>query len=120
MPLNHMSTSARTIAASMLMFLNKLHAERSSSDAACKAGNIVVTQFKYDLVDMRIVLSTDSFKVKDDGCIFDGMTAEEYTDQVFDPEQLPSEISTKSFLNIAMDLFDHTQLKASIAATLAK
>lgn len=120
-PLRNLPSSGKAIATSMITFLNKLHARRSSSDAVCKAGDIVVTQFKYDLVDMKIVLSIDSFKkVKDDGCVFDVMTAEEYTDRVFDPQQLPSEMSTKSFLNMAMDLFDHARLKASIAARLAK
>ena len=120
-PIRSLPTSAKAIATSMIAFLNKLHARRSSSDAVSKAGDIVATQFKYDLVDMKIVLSIDSFKkVKGDGCVFDVMTAEEYTDRVFDPQQLPSEMSTKSFLNMAMDLFDHTRLKACIAATLAK
>ena len=51
------------------------------------------------------MLSTDSFKkVKEDGCVFDVMMAEEYADRVFNPEQLPSEMSIKSFLNIAMDV----------------
>ena len=119
--MRHLPSSAKAIAASMLEFLNKLHAQRSSSDAVHKAGDIVVKQFRYDLVDMKIVLSIDSFKkVKDDGCIFNIMTAEEYTDRVFNAKQLPSEMSTKAFLSMAMDLFDHTTLKASIAATLAK
>ena len=39
---------------------------------------------------------------------------------MFNAKQLPSEMSTKAFLSMAMDLFDHTTLKASIAATLAK
>ena len=42
------------------------------------------------------------------------MTAEEYVDRVFDYERLPSKMSTKSFLHLATDLFDHVQLKAKI------
>ena len=47
-----------------------------------------MTQFKYDLVDMKIVLSIDSFKKvnDDDGWVFDVMTTEEYRDRVFDPQ----------------------------------
>ena len=72
--------SARATAVSMIEFLNKLRAEHSSHDAVHKAGDIVVTQFKWDLLEMRIVLSLDSFKMlKDDGCVFNFMMAEEYT-----------------------------------------
>lgn len=113
--------SGRKTATTMLMFLDELKAERSSTDAVVKASRIVVTQFKRDLVDMNIVASNRSFTMVDgDGCVFDVMTAEEYVDRVFDYERLPSEMSTKSFLHLATDLFDHMQLKAKIVATLTK
>ena len=39
-----------------------------------------------------------------DGCIFDIMAADDYVAKVFVPECLPSVISAKSFLMIALDL----------------
>ena len=103
------------------MFLDKLKAGCTSPDAILKASEIVVIQFKRDLVDMRIVPNASTFKkVQGDGCVYDVMTAEEYTDRVFHSNWLPSEMSTRSFLNLEMDLFDPMQMKTKIAAALTK
>ena len=57
-----LSGSARATAIAMLMFLDKLKTGRTSADAILKASEIVVSQFKRDLVDMRIVPNASTFK----------------------------------------------------------
>ena len=60
---------------------------------------------------MHIVRGMGDFKqVKDDGCISDVLTAEEYAARVFHPDILPAEMSTKSFVRMAMDLLDENDL----------
>ena len=89
MPLTRtmLSGSARATAIAMLMFLERLKTGRTSADAILKTSEIVVTQFKRYLVDMRIVPNASTFKkVQGDGYVYDVMTAEEYTDRVFHSE----------------------------------
>ena len=55
----------------------------------------------------------------EDGCIFDIMTADDYVAKVFVPERLPSVMSAKSFLMIALDL-ELPNLREKLVSTLLK
>ena len=121
-PLNRtiMSHAAMNTARTMLCFLDRLRAERNSQDAVGSASLIIVQQFKKDLVEMGVVRNAMAFStVESDNCVFNVMTATEYVTRVFIPEQLPSAMSTRSFLMIALDLLDNEQLKKSLSKSLS-
>lgn len=112
------SASARATAATMLKFLEQLRAGRTN-DAVARASSVVVTQFKQDLIEIGVVRNCRIFTtIESDGCACDIMSAEEYVARVFVPEHLPPQMSTRSFLRIAMDLFDPLQVKAQITKVL--
>ena len=120
-PMGMLAASARATAKQMLNFLEKLKAHRYSQLAVDQAATIIVTQFKHDLLEMNIVRHLNHFKATaQDGCVFDTCTAGDYAAKVFVPEYLPSEMSTKSFLTIAMDLLNRTALRDCIAKRLYK
>ena len=107
----------------MLAFLRQLKSGRSRQLATARAAEIIAIQFQHDLVRMRVVRELDNFKaVKDDVCVSDTLTAEEYTARVFHAEILPTEMSTKSFLRMATDLLDqddlHEQLTIAVQSQL--
>ena len=83
----------------MLQFLEKVRAWSSTEreEAAETAANIIVTQFKHDLVEMG---SVDKLSRLDgdiqDGSIVDMMTANDYVARVFRADLLPVKMSAKS------------------------
>lgn len=101
-PTGCLPTSARATAAQMLRFMEQLKAAPRSRPASKRAAQIIVTQFKHDLFEMRLVTDMSNFDGKvDDQCVADATTAEEYVTRVFVPENLPSEMSVKSCLTMA-------------------
>jgi hypothetical protein len=103
--LGSLPPSARATALQMLSFLEQLQAGRNTILASAWAAEIIVAQFKHDLLEMNVVSSMSDFNsTTEDGCIFEVTTAEEYVAKVFVPEYLPSVMSVKSFLKIALDL----------------
>ena len=87
----------------MLVFLEKMKSGNFRPLVTACATEIVVTQFRNDLLELCIVRDLEQFKaVKDDGYISDAITAEEYVARVFDPDVLPTEISTKSYTSCIM------------------
>ena len=104
----------------MLQFLDKLKAGRNTQQAITKAAEIIVDQFKHDLVEMGVVRGLRQFQgIVDDGCIKNIMRAEDYVTRVlFVPAHLSSEMSTKAFLATAMDLLPHRELKEKIVVKL--
>lgn len=118
-PLKSLPASARATASAMLSFLETLKADRTSETATTRAAAIIVNQFKHDLVEMGVVNNRKDFKVLvDDGYVRDVMTVDEYVAQVFVPDHLPSQMSTKAFLTMAMDLLDQPTLREKIANKL--
>ena len=118
-PLSSLPSSARATASAMLTFLEKLKAGRSSIIATTRAAEIIVTQFKHDLVEMGVVTNAEQFQsTMEDACVRDALTADEYVARVFVPDHLPSEMSTKAFLTMAMDLLDQSTLREKIAQNL--
>ena len=117
--MSSLPASARATAAAVLSFLEKLKAGPRSKGAICKAATIIVDQFQHDLCEMGVVHDPYVFKGTSSVCIQDALTAEEYMSRVFDrPEQLPSVMSTRAFLNTALDLFPPSQLHAKITDSL--
>lgn len=115
--------SARATVKSMLSFLEHLKAGVRSPLAISRAAKIIVDQFKRDLHEMGIVcdpyLFQDVFRGTSSVCIRDALTADEYISRVLvHPEQLPSEMSARGFLTIALDLFEPSQLKQRMVEAL--
>ena len=104
-PLGNLASSARVTATQMLSFLGQLTSGRSRQLMSVRAAEIIITQFQHDLVEMCVV--RDFIAVKDDGCMSDTLTVEEYAARVFHSEVLPIEMS---FLRMAMDLLDQDNL----------
>ena len=120
-PLRTLPSSARATATAMICFLEKLKEGRRSVGAVCRAGSVIVDQFKRDLMEMGVVQDSHLFQgLSATVCVRDALTADEYVSRVFDPTQLPSEMSTKAFLGTAFDLFDRNELRGKIAEALLK
>ena len=120
-PMGSLTASARATASAMLSFLESLKAGRNSLMATTRAADIIVNQFKHDLIEMGMVKSAKNFQTAEkDDCIKDVMTADEYVSHVFVPQNLPSEMSTKAFLTIAMDLLHQPTLRKKVAQKLLK
>ena len=121
-PMGSLTASARATASAMLSFLESLKAGRNSLMATTRAADVIVNQFKHDLIEMGVVKSAKHFQTaeKDDDCIRDVMTADEYVSHVFVPQNLPSEMSTKAFLTMAMDLLHQPTLRKKVAQKLLK
>lgn len=97
-PMGSLTASARATASAMLSFLESLKAGRNSLMATTRAADIIVNQFKHDLIEMGVVKSAKHFQTAEkDDCIRDAMTADEYVSRVFVPQNLPSEMSTRHF-----------------------
>ena len=104
-------SSACATAAAMLNFLNKLREGPRSHQALTRAATIILEQYQRDLHKMGIVHNPYLFQGKSSVCFRDAVTAEEYVSRVFShPEQLPSEMSMRGFLNTALDLFTPSEL----------
>ena len=117
----NLPSSARATASTMLQFLEQLGEGRNTASAIGKASTIIVTQFMHDLVEMGVARNTRAFtNIAGDGFACDIIPAEEYVARVFVPEQLPSQMSTRSFLRLALDLLDPKELKSKLAETLRK
>ena len=114
-PMKSLPASARATASAMLTFLEKLKAGCSSEMATTRAAKII-SQFKHDLVEMGVVSNIARFQ--GDGCIRDAMTANEYVACVFVLDHLPSQMSTRALLTMAMDLLDRPTLVKKIAEKL--
>ena len=98
-PIGSLKATARATASAMLTFLKMLKAGRDSLMATTKAADIIVNQFIHDL---GVVTSAKQLQTTgEDACIRDTMTADDYVSRVFVPQNLPSEMSTKTFLTIA-------------------
>ena len=92
-----------------------------TNDAAVKASSVIVMQFRQDLIEMGVVRHSQTFTtIEGDSCACDIMSAEEYmyVFRIFVPKHLPPQISTRSFLRIAMNLFDPIPVKAKITKVL--
>ena len=120
-PMGSLTATARATASAMLTFLEMLKAGRDSLTASTRAADIIVNQFIHDLIEMDVVTSKKQLQTTgEDTCIRDTMTANEYVSRVFVPQNLPSEMSTKAFLTMAMDMLDQPTLKKKVAQKLVK
>jgi hypothetical protein len=120
-PMGSLTASARATASAMLTFLEMLKAGRDSLMATTRAADIIVNQFLHDLIEMGVLTSAKQLKsIGEDACIEDTMSAEEYVSRVFVPKNLPSEMSTKAFLTMAMDMLDQPTLRKKVAQRLMK
>ena len=71
-----------------------------------KAAKIIVGQLLIDMEKMGIVNDKQVFQGRLwHGCIREVQMVEEYVSKVFIPDCLPSRMSTKAFLQMALDLF---------------
>jgi hypothetical protein len=106
----------------MLTFLEKLKAGRSNLLATTRSADIIVNQFKHDLIEMGVVRNERQFQATEqDACMIkDAMTVDKYVARVFVPKHLPSEMSSKAFLTMGMDLLDQETLRKKIAERLLK
>ena len=120
-PMGSLTASARATASAMLSFLESLKAGRNSLMATTRAADVIVNLFKHDLIEMGVVRSAKHFQTAEkDDCIKDVMTADEYVSHVFVPQNLLSEMSTKAFLTMAMDLLHQPTLRKKVAQKLLK
>ena len=72
--LGSLPPSARATASQMLSFLEQLQAGRNSVQASIRAAEIIITQFKHDLLEMKVVSKMADFNgTMEEGCIFDVM-----------------------------------------------
>jgi hypothetical protein len=121
-PLRSLPTSsARATAKQMLDFLQLLreHPARSRS-ASGRAAQIIVTQFKHDLLEDRIVTDMSHFEgARADAIVHDACRAEEYATRIFQPEDLPVTMSSRSCLRMALEL-ELPQLHREIGRELLK
>jgi hypothetical protein len=119
-PTTALPNSARASAYSMLNFLEKLRAGRQSVEAITRSAAIIVAQFKQDLKEMGVVRDLQMFSsgVVAHGCIRDAQTADEYVSRAFVPKHLPSRMTTKAFLSVAVDLFNPLELHRKLVHNL--
>ena len=118
-PLGTLPASARATAASMLRFLDRLRERASTEDATEAAANIVVLQFRRDLIENGTVASLRMLDGDiQDGSVVNTVTATDYVDRVFRPGLIPSEMSAKSFLRLAIDTFTIEEMKPALQKAL--
>lgn len=118
-PLSSLPASARATATQMLDFLDKLRTGRDANEATTRAADVIVLQFKHDLLEMGIVRDVRRFDGNImDGRVVDTLTADQYVRKVFVVDNLPEEMSTRSFLSIAVDLLDPQDLQRKLTRAL--
>ena len=122
-PTRSLPSSARVTVSTMISFLEQLQTGVRSALAISRAAKLIIDQLKRDLHEMGIVhdphLFQDVFRGTSTVCIRDSLTADEYISRVLvHPQQLPSDMSTRAFLTIALDLFEPSQLKQKMVEAL--
>ena len=118
-PYSSLSSACRVKATKIIDFLQKLQAGRNSLDAVLNAAKIIVGQFLIDMEEMGIVDDKQVFQGRlRHGCIREAQTADEYVARVFIPDRLPSRMSTKAFLQMALDLFGQSVLLRKVTKEL--
>lgn len=122
-----LSTSARAIAKQIIDFLNVLQdhngrsGRRGSPHMIAKAADIIVLQFKQDLMDIGAVRDIRRLNGDiSDGHVKDVMTAGQYVDRVFIPDNLPEGMSFKTSLSMAMELMNPRDLRDRLATALLR
>lgn len=119
-PLGSLPSSARATATQMLEFLKLLKEAPATRSASARAANIIVSQFKHDLLELHIVRHMSHFDgASVHGCIHNACRAEDYARRVFIPDDLPGSMSVKSFLKMAVEL-NLPDLQGEIAKELLK
>ena len=78
----------------VLEFLKVLKASPASRSASSRAAEIIVGQFKHDLLELHVVTRMLDFDgARQDGFVHDASTAEDYVKPVFVADNIPGSMS---------------------------